>query len=57
MWQEVIVGACVLAAVAFLLKRWFFAPKKPTACGGCSQCDTPSKTSCSKPGASPQDPC
>ena len=57
MWQEVIVGLCVLTAVVFLLRRWFFTPKKPTACGGCNQCDTPSKTTCSKPGARPQDPC
>jgi hypothetical protein len=48
MWQEVIVGICVLGAVIFLLRRWFFSPKK-SACGGCSGCEKTSESSCSNP--------
>lgn len=46
MWQEIIVGFCVLAALAFLLRRWL--PNRKSAgcdsgCGGCgsaSNCST-----------------
>ena len=48
-WQELIVGLCVLAAVIFLARRWFFSPKK-TGCGGCGGCDKTSDASCTNPG-------
>lgn len=40
MWQELIVGACVLLAVAFVIRRyWPAKPGKSSAsCGGCSGC-------------------
>ncbi len=47
MWQEIIVGLCVLAALAFLLRRWLFGRKASGSCGSCSGCSTPS---CSTPG-------
>jgi hypothetical protein len=46
MWQEIIVGICVLAAAVFLLRHWLGAGKKATACGGCSNCDKTANTSC-----------
>lgn len=46
MWQEMIVGLCVLGAVLFLLRRWFFASRKSMACGGCSGCDKPGNNHC-----------
>ncbi len=48
-WQEIIVGSCVLAAAIFLLRRWFFSPKKSAACGGCSGCDKTAPSSCGNP--------
>jgi hypothetical protein len=41
MWQEIIVGVCVLAAGFFLLRRWLPVGKKKAAgcdsgCGGCA---------------------
>lgn len=48
-WQELIVGFCVLTAMLFLLRRWFFAPKKSAACGGCGGCDKTSESSCANP--------
>lgn len=49
MWQEVIVGLCVTAAVIFLLRRWlpFFGSKNTGSCGGCGGCDT--AKSCGNP--------
>lgn len=49
MWQEVIVGACVIAAVVFLLRRWlpYFNKNNGGSCGGCGGCDT--AKSCSNP--------
>jgi hypothetical protein len=49
MWQEVIVGICVIAAVIFLLRRWlpFFGNKNTGSCGGCGSCDT--AKSCGNP--------
>ena len=49
MWQEVIVGLCVLAAAVFLVRRWLpaFTNKNSSACGGCGGCDT--AKSCSNP--------
>ena len=49
MWQEVIVGLCVIAAVVFLLRRWLpilNANSRP-GCGGCGGCDT--AKSCNNP--------
>ena len=49
MWQEIIVGACVVVAFLFLARSWlpFFKKKAAgcdTGCGGCS-----STSSCSNP--------
>jgi hypothetical protein len=50
MWQEVIVGLCVIAAVIFLVRRWLFpSANKSAACGGCGGCDKTSATSCNNP--------
>lgn len=50
MWQELIVGICVLAAVIHLVRRWLFpAAKKSAACGGCGGCDKTSASSCANP--------
>jgi hypothetical protein len=50
LWQEMIVGICVLAAVIFLVRRWLFpSAKKSAACGGCGGCDKTSDASCSNP--------
>jgi hypothetical protein len=48
MWQELIVGLCVLIAIVFLLRRYLpFAKSNSSSCGGCTGCgDT--KKSCSK---------
>ncbi len=46
MWQEVIVGVCVLGAVLFLLRRWVMPGKKSASCGGCSGCDKPTNQGC-----------
>lgn len=46
MWQEIVVGICVLAAVIFLLRHWLGLGKKSSACGGCSNCDKTSDKSC-----------
>lgn len=41
MWQEIIVGVCVLAALIFLIRRWLFpAAQKSASCGGCGGCNT-----------------
>lgn len=45
MWQEIIVGICVLAATAFLFRHWFL--KKNDSCGGCNNCS--SNTKCHSP--------
>lgn len=46
MWQEIIVGLCVLAALAFVLRRYLPLGNKKAAsgCAGCNGCD--SKKSC-----------
>lgn len=52
MWQEIIVGMCVLAAAYFVLRQWLpMGKKKSSGCGGCGSgnsscsteknCDTP----------------
>jgi hypothetical protein len=39
MWQEIIVGLCVLAALLFVLQRyWPVSNKKKVACDGCTGC-------------------
>jgi len=47
MWQEIVVGVCVLSATVFLLRRWIFPGKKAASCGGCSGCAKTSESSCS----------
>jgi hypothetical protein len=55
MWQDIIVGACVLAAAVFVLRQWLplglktalGGSKKTTGCGGCGGCDT--SPSCNNP--------
>jgi hypothetical protein len=51
MWQEIIVGICVIAAFAFLAHRWLpFFKKKTAGCDtGCGGCSTTSTSSCSNP--------
>lgn len=48
MWQEIIVGLCVLGALIFLARRWLPGGKKKAGdCGsGCGSCST---TSCATP--------
>ncbi|WP_081906937.1 FeoB-associated Cys-rich membrane protein [Kingella negevensis] len=45
MIQEIIVGAIVLAAVAFVVRKYFWKSKK--ASGGCGSCGGCDKGSCS----------
>ena len=49
MWQEIVVGVCVVGAAVFLLRRWIFPGKKAASCGGCSGCAKTSESSCSTP--------
>lgn len=50
MWQEAIVGVCVIAAVYFLARRWIFpSAKKAAGCGSCGGCDKTSESSCANP--------
>jgi len=50
MWQEVIVGICVITAVLFLARRWIFpSAKKSASCGGCSGCAKTSDSNCATP--------
>lgn len=51
MWQEIIVGLCVIGALVFLVRRWLPGGKKKAAdCGsGCGSCSTSS--SCATPAA------
>ena len=46
MWQEIIVGLCVLAAGIFLVRHWLFPGKKSSNCGGCNNCDTNKPARC-----------
>lgn len=48
MWQELIVGLCVLLAIIFLIRYWVFNQKK-SSCGGCSSCDKSAKDKCHLP--------
>ena len=48
MWQEIIVGICVLAAAYFVLRQWLPTDtKKSSSCGGCSGCNA--AKSCDNP--------
>lgn len=38
MWQEIIVGVCVLTATAFVLRRYVWMSKAAKQGGGCSSC-------------------
>jgi hypothetical protein len=38
MWQEIIVGICVVAAVLFLLKRWWPFGRSKSSCNSCGSC-------------------
>jgi hypothetical protein len=38
MWQEILVGLIVLAALAYLLRKYFF---KSSAESGCDKCAKP----------------
>lgn len=42
MWQEIIVGLCVLGALVFLVRRWLPGTnQKNGGCGsGCGSCTT-----------------
>ncbi|SHK05264.1 Virus attachment protein p12 family protein [Marinobacter antarcticus] len=41
MWQDIIVGICVLAAVFFVARQWIPGlGKKPSGCGGCNGCSS-----------------
>jgi hypothetical protein len=52
MWQEIVVGICVLTALLFVLRRYlptgFMGKKKNAACDGCSGCGD--KKGCSSTG-------
>jgi hypothetical protein len=62
MWQEIIVGICVLAAAYFVLRQWLpMGKKKTSGCGGCgtgsSNCTTAASTDSNSAGTSkPCDP-
>jgi hypothetical protein len=51
MWQEIIVGLCVIGALVFLVRRWLpMGKKKSAGCdSGCSGCA--STTACQTPPA------
>ncbi|AKO53492.1 hypothetical protein ABA45_14575 [Marinobacter psychrophilus] len=41
MWQNIIVGLCVLAAVVFVARRWIPGlGKKSSGCGSCNGCSS-----------------
>ncbi|MCL1482336.1 MULTISPECIES: FeoB-associated Cys-rich membrane protein [unclassified Marinobacter] len=43
MWQNIIVGLCVLAAVVFVARQWIPGlGKKSSDCGGCNGCSSSS---------------
>ncbi len=49
MWQEVIVGSCVLIALIYVLRQWLPGlGKKSQGCGGCGGCAT-NANSCQNP--------
>lgn len=61
MWQEIIVGLCVFAAIVFLAWRWLPIKRKKTSgcdsgcgsCGSAKTCSTtPAKSGDTKPGDS-----
>lgn len=49
MWQNIIVGICVLAAVFFVARQWLPGlGKKSSTCGGCNGCSD-TAASCGNP--------
>jgi len=48
MWQEIIVGLCVLAALIFIVRRLL---KKNNSCSGCSGCGKASRCGARNEGA------
>mgnify|MGYP001765270484 CR=1 FL=1 len=42
MWQELIVGICVLLALLFVLRRYLF--RRQPGCGGCQGCGDKDKS-------------
>ena len=61
MWQELIVGLCVIGALDFLVRRWLpVVKKKPTdcgsGCGGCASTNTCQTQTDSTPNTHHQDP-
>jgi len=41
MWQEIIVGVCIVAAAYVVLRQWLpIGKKKTSGCGGCGSGDT-----------------
>jgi hypothetical protein len=56
MWQEIIVGICVLTALLFLIRRWLFpATQKSASCGGCNNC-SPATDKCGNSSSSTIEP-
>lgn len=37
MWQEILVGVIVLAALAYLVKKYFFKSKNEAGCDKCAK--------------------
>jgi len=37
MWQEILVGVIILAALAFLVKKFFFKSKTGSGCDKCAK--------------------
>lgn len=49
MWQEILVGICVLAASYFVLRQWLpIGGKKSSGCGSCGT----GSSSCTSTGSS-----
>ena len=61
MWQEMIVGLCVIGALVFLVRRWLPVGKKKSTgcgsgCGGCTSTNTCQTQTDSTPNTHHQDP-
>ncbi|WP_111319826.1 FeoB-associated Cys-rich membrane protein [Algoriphagus chordae] len=37
MWQQILVGIIVLAAIGFLVKKYFFKSKSSSGCDKCAK--------------------
>ncbi|SFT43253.1 hypothetical protein SAMN04489724_0730 [Algoriphagus locisalis] len=37
MWQEIVVGVLILAALGFLVKKYFFKSKTEAGCDKCAK--------------------